>query len=480
MDLNWPLVSVEDIKAPTKYSIAIGPFGSRMKSDCYVSDGVPVIRGNNLSSSKLLVGDFVYISSEKADELASSNVFAGDLVFPHRGNIGEVGIVPADKPRYILSSSLMKLTVNQKKVNPLFLFYFFRSIKGRHELLKNASQVGTPGIATPLTSLKSIQIKLPPLSIQCAIANILGTLDDKIELNNKINQTLESISQAIFKSWFVDFEPVKAKIAAIEAGEDVEAITRAAMSAISGKTDKELDQLQAEYLENYTQLKTTAELFPAAMQDLELGEIPEGWVVRTLGSLVIELRRGISPKYTDEDGILVINQRCIRDHLVNFSLARRNNTKLQKVEGREIQVGDVLVNSTGVGTLGRLANIRYLPEPAVVDSHITVVRASDEISPLFLNEYMLTKESFIEASGAGSTGQTELRKQVLEELFVVVPNRALTDNLIDHFETIIKPISSLIAKGVQECQSLTQLRDTLLPKLLSGELEINAVNKAES
>ena len=103
----------------------------------------------------------------------------------------------------------------------------------------------------------------------------MNSFDEKIELNRQINQTLEAMAQAIFKSWFVDFEPVKAKISAIEAGEDAEGITRAAMSAISGKTDEELDQLQAEQPEHYIQLKTTAELFPSAMQNSELGEIPE-------------------------------------------------------------------------------------------------------------------------------------------------------------------------------------------------------------
>ncbi len=100
--------------------------------------------------------------------------------------------------------------------------------------------------------------------------------DDKHKLNRQINQILESMAQTIFKSWFVDFEPVRAKIAAIEAGDDSEGITCAAMRTISGKTDDELDQLQARQPENYAQLKTTAELFPAAMQDSELGEVPEG------------------------------------------------------------------------------------------------------------------------------------------------------------------------------------------------------------
>jgi type I restriction enzyme S subunit len=143
---EWQFRAIDELKAPAKSSIAIGPFGSRMKADCYVPMGVPVIRGNNLSDSRILAGEFVYISEQTADEMRSSNVFCDDLVFPHRGAIGQVGIVPCDGRRYMLSSSLMKLTCNRELVNPLFLFYFFRSANGRHELLKNASTVGTPGV----------------------------------------------------------------------------------------------------------------------------------------------------------------------------------------------------------------------------------------------------------------------------------------------------------------------------------------------
>ena len=139
------------MQAPEPGSIAIGPFGSRMKSDCYVEDGIPVIRGTNITGGPTFDGEFVYITEEKADTLGSSNVYQSDLVFPHRGSIGEVGIILEDK-RYVLSSSLMKLTCDREKVNPKFLYYFFKSSTGRHELLKNASQVGTPGIGQPLTS----------------------------------------------------------------------------------------------------------------------------------------------------------------------------------------------------------------------------------------------------------------------------------------------------------------------------------------
>jgi len=157
------IVTIEEIASSAPQAIAIGPFGSRMKSDTYVSRGVPVIRGNNLSSTKAFQGGFVYISEEMADSMPACNVYEDDLVFPHRGSIGEVGIVPpGNEKRFVLSTSLMKLSVDKSIANPLFVFYFFRSPEGRHELLKNASTVGTPGIATPLTSLRSVRLPLPP------------------------------------------------------------------------------------------------------------------------------------------------------------------------------------------------------------------------------------------------------------------------------------------------------------------------------
>ena len=204
-------VVLEDIAASDRKAVAIGPFGSRMKKDLYVDAGVPVIRGTNITGSREFQGDFVYISDETADELSRANVFEGDLVFPHRGAIGEVGIVPSGEQRYMLSTSLMKFTCDREQADPLFLFYFFRSAKGRYELLKNASQVGTPGIARPLESLRSVELDLPSLPEQQRIAHVLGTLDDKIELNRRMNRTLEAIARAIFKSWFVDFDPVHAK-----------------------------------------------------------------------------------------------------------------------------------------------------------------------------------------------------------------------------------------------------------------------------
>ncbi|WP_433935306.1 restriction endonuclease subunit S [Sorangium cellulosum] len=205
MSKIWPQIRVEQIQADTPSAIAIGPFGSRMKADVYTLEGVRVIRGSNISDTRRLQGDFVFVSEETANNLRASGLQPNDLVFPHRGAIGEVGLVPDDGHRYMMSTSLMKLTCNQRVADPKFIFYFFRSATGRNELLKNASTVGTPGIATPLTSLKSLWVPVPPLAVQLSIARILGALDDKIDLNRRTSETLEAMIRALFQASFVDF-----------------------------------------------------------------------------------------------------------------------------------------------------------------------------------------------------------------------------------------------------------------------------------
>lgn len=135
--------------------------------------------------------------------------------------------------------------------------------------------------------MPSFKIQIPDVRKQNGIIKILKSIDDKLELNQQVNKTLEQMAQALFKSWFVDFEPVKAKIAVLEAGGSQDDATLAAMTAISGKDADVLAVFEREYLEQYAELKATAELFPSAMQDSELGEIPEGWFVSNLSEVAL-------------------------------------------------------------------------------------------------------------------------------------------------------------------------------------------------
>ncbi len=200
------------------------------------------------------------------------------------GTIGQVFYIKSDF--WPLNTALY---VRDFKGNdPKFISYFLRAI----DFLAYSDKGAVPGVNR--NHLHMAQVRIPPLNIQRDIARILGALDDKIELNRQINQTLEQIAQTIFKSWFVDFEPVKAKIEAKAAGRDPE---RSAMCAISGKLEPELDQLPPE---QYQQLAATAALFPDELVESKLGLIPEGWEVSRLADMV-QLTGGGTPKRSNPE-----------------------------------------------------------------------------------------------------------------------------------------------------------------------------------
>jgi len=198
---KWKKCKLEDVSE----KFAMGPFGSNIKAENFKNSEVPVIRGANLNYHRYVGGEFVFLTGEKADELRASNCFPGDLVFTHRGTIGQVGIVPHGKyPRYVVSQSGMKVTPNPKLLDNMFLFYFFKSDMGQHELLQHEAQVGVPSISSPLSSLKSVNLLLPPLAEQKAIAEVLSSLDDKIDLLRRQNKVLEAMAETMFRQWFVE------------------------------------------------------------------------------------------------------------------------------------------------------------------------------------------------------------------------------------------------------------------------------------
>ena len=151
------------------------------------------------------------MTPEKADSLASNCAKPGDIVFTQRGTLGQVALVPKrGADRYLISQSQMKLTVDAEKANALFLYYVFSSAEQKDYIRQNAIQTGVPH--TNLGILRNASLRLPSLAEQRAIASVLGALDDKIELNRRMNATLEAMARALFQSWFVDFDPVRAKL----------------------------------------------------------------------------------------------------------------------------------------------------------------------------------------------------------------------------------------------------------------------------
>ena len=433
MASSWPIVSIDDIKASSKASIAIGPFGSRLKADSYIPSGVPVIRGNNLNGARFLTNEFVYVSDEKANELTSSNVYADDLVFPHRGNIGSVGLVPDDLPRYLLSTSLMKLTVNKGLVDPTFLFYYFTSEIGKHELLKNASQAGTPGIATPLSSLKSIKFQLPPLDEQRRIAHILGTLDDKIELNRQLNATLEQLARTLFQSWFVDFDPVRAKAS----GEPEESICR--------------------------RLGLTPELlalFPAALEDSTMGEVPAGWTASSVDE-EFNLIMGQSPPgdtYNSmSDGLPFYQGRT--DFGFRFPTHRIYCT----APTRFASIGDTLIS-----VRAPVGDINMANERCAIGRGVAAARHKSG-SRIYTYEMMRNLKPKFDSFNGEGTVFGSINKKAFHDMKCIAPDQSS----IEAFDKMLAAVEISVENNELESRTLAALRDELLPKLLSGDLRLN-------
>ncbi|TRB06349.1 restriction endonuclease subunit S [Agrobacterium tumefaciens] len=289
----------------------------------------------------------------------------------------------------------------------------------------------------PVDALNHFEVRVPTISDQKSITKILGDLDEKIDLLRGMNKTLEELARSVFRSWFVEYEPVRARAGGA--------------TTFRGMPQNLFGALPHDFVES------------------EIGEVPRGWEVQRLSHLVrLPIRRGIAPRYTEDGGILVLNQKCIRDSEVNFSLARRHDNIAKPVMDQQVDRLDILVNSTGVGTLGRVAQVYELYEETTADSHLSLVKPDPKkINALYLGYNLTDRESEIESLGHGSTGQTELSRHKLGELSVLVPSKECQNG----FSTFLSPLIERKVSNWLEIEVLTSVRNTLLPRLISGELE---------
>lgn len=195
----------------------------------------------------------------------------------------------------------------------------------------------------------------------------------------------------------------------------------------------------------------------------------KNWPIATLDSLTSLVSRGIAPKYTDDSTQIVLNQKCIRDHYIDISLGRQHTPKT--INEKWLQYGDLLINSTGEGTLGRAAQVWFVPENITVDSHVTIVRPKNQLLLYYIGFWGISHEREIEALHTGSTGQTELPRERVKAMELRQPD----NDTLARFNSIIKPIVSLIIANQQENTRLASIRDTLLPKLMSGEIDVTGI-----
>src|SRR5690554_4073018 len=328
--------------------------------------------------------------------------------------------------------------------------------------------------------VKAFHVLLPPIEEQKRIANIIWTLNDKIQLNHQINQTLEQMAQAIFKSWFVDFEPVKAKIAALEAGSSEEDALLAAMQAISGTSlfdadasaagaEAELARLQAEQPEQYAELRATAKLFPSAMQGSELGEIPVGWSVSQIGDEVTVVGGGTpstkNPIFWEGGRISWTSPKDLSnlvDKVLVETERKITEAGLAKISSGLLPINTVLMSSRA--SVGYLAMAKI---PVAVNQGYIAMKCEKVLSPEFVIQWCEAHMDEIKSRASGTTF-AEISKKNFKIIPVVVP----PESLMSAYTRQVLPLYEAIEINVRESDNLAQLRDTLLPKLLSGELSL--------
>ncbi len=452
---------VEDIAE----KVAMGPFGSSIKVETFTPTGIPIISGQHLHEAELKDGDNNFISTEHADALKNANVRRGDVIFTHAGNIGQVAFIPEDSvyDRYVISQRQFYLRCNTKLILPEFVTYYFKSPEGRHKLLANATQVGVPSIARPSSYLKSIEVPVPPLDEQLVVVRNIRTLEAKIRINRRINQTLETMAQAIFKSWFVDFDPVKAKIAAKAEGRDP---LRAAMTAISGKPNAELDTLPPD---QFAPLAATAALFPDEMQDSVLGGTPKGWAYVSAESLS-DVGIGKTPPrkepqwFTEESGDWrwvsikdmgagTLYQQLSSEYLSNEAVSRFNvrvvpdHTVLLSFK---MTVGRVAISDGELLTNEAIAHFKLVSDSLISSEYL----------------YLYLKNFDFPSLGSTSSIADAVNSKTIRDLPVLRPSK----ELVAHLGETIRPLFQEIRNRQSEIRTLAETRNALLPKLLSGEL----------
>ncbi|TAN67216.1 MAG: restriction endonuclease subunit S [Methylobacter sp.] len=438
--MDWPILPLEEcLDALIDY---------RGKTPEKTNSGIPLV------TAKIIKGGRI----EKASEFISKDGYdawmrrgipqAGDVVMTTEAPLGEVAQL--GKEKIALAQRVVTLRGKSGLLDSTYLLYLLQTEEMQEQLKARAT--GTTVLGIKQSELRKISVTLPPIDLQRSSASVLAAIDARIDILRETNATLEAIAQALFKSWFVDFDPVRAK----QQGREPEGAVQGCTSAAEGRIP--VAALDTE----------TAALFPDSFEESELGLVPKGWRAGNIGDNAIYLSRGISPKYLEEGGVLVINQKCIRDFILDLSKARRHDPLQRKIDGRELSIGDILVNSTGVGTLGRVAQVLSSDELMIVDSHVTVIRASENLTWNYLGLSMMRRQVEIESLGEGSTGQTELNRSKLAALKLIIPPK----EILLAFDEIALPLRQRFAGNLKQAQTLATLRDTLLPRLISGQLRL--------
>jgi type I restriction enzyme S subunit len=372
----------------------------------------------------------------------------GDIVMTTEAPLGEVAQL--DGRKVALAQRVITLRGKPDILDNKFLKFLLQSNPVQEELRSRGT--GTTVVGIRQSELRKVSLTLPPLDEQKAIAAVLGTLDDKIELNWQMNVTLEAMARALFQSWFVDFDPVRTKL--------------------DGRQPFGMD-------------KATAALFPDSFQDSEAGHIPKGWEITTLSELTTVITKGTTPTQSDMTGApdtdASINYVRVNSIEEDGSILSDKLTKIpESVHAGVLKRSVLLANDvlyTIAGTIGRIALAEDWMLPANTNQAVAIIRPEPDIPSGFLVLTMRHDEFREELhNNIVHAVQANLSLGMLSKARLVIPPRIHLSQLFAPIDALLSQISANRAQS----RTLATLRDTLMPKLLSGELNVNELDAAVS
>jgi type I restriction enzyme, S subunit len=397
------------------------------------------LNAKNVTNDGFNFSDRVFITMERDLLLRKGKLQRFDVILTTRGTVGNVAYFDESIPfeHIRINSGMVIFRSHQKYLLPRFLYLFLRSANFKSQIA--SLQTGSAQPQLPIRDIKKIEMRLPSLDSQRAIAHILGSLDDKIELNRQMNRTLENMAQAIFKSWFIDFDPVHAKVEGRDTGLPEE----------------------------------IADLFPDSFEDSELREIPKGWRVKLLSS-VIKLIGGGTPKtgvgeYWDGD----IPWFSVVDAPNESDLWVINTQKYVSQAGIANSSTKVLPIKTTIisarGTVGKCALVGY---PMAMNQSCYGIRPVDGYGEYYTNYMVRNRIMDLQRSAHGSVFNT-----ITGSTFDSIRIADGGGKISEAFDRIVDSYLLRIFENLREILALSKLRDTLLPKLISGELPIPDAEK---
>ena len=411
----------------------------RIFANEYVGMGIPFFRGKEItekSNGKLTITTELFIEEEKYNEINRKHgvPIKGDILLTSVGTLGNTYQVQQDDKFYFKDGNITWFRRFSRNVDSSYILYWLRSPEGQSVLV--ASAIGTTQKALTISTLKSISINLPALQTQKAISKLCKSLDDRITLLRETNATLEAIAQALFKSWFVDFDPVRAKA-----------------------EGREPEGMPAE----------VADLFPSEFEDTELGEMPKGWSFGTLADLAT-FQNGYAFKTQSwqETGHPVVKIGNVKPGIIDIDgtsyISSETTIGLDRFK---LKRGDLLVGMTGyVGETGLMPEVNI---PAYLNQRVGRISTNgiDDIGFVYCLVRNAKYKSFAEAQSKGSA-QANVSGVELMSYAVVLPSHSP----MKLFNKISHEIIDKILSNYSQSQTLTDLRDTLLPRLMSGKLRI--------